>query len=168
MSLEIERKFLIKKIPNEITKNILSNIYPYLIITQSYVEKNETAILRVRSQKSFSPSFDEIIYSGYITVKSNSLIEGAVNEYEMTIPYEAAESFHKLQNSINKTRYLINNDANIIELDIFADKLSGLVIAEIEFETIEESRNFIPLPWFDKEVTTDKKYSNASLINGLP
>jgi CYTH domain-containing protein len=37
------------------------------------------------------------------------------------------------------------------------------VTAEIEFQTPLESRNFLLPKWFDKEITEDRKFTNANL-----
>ena len=40
---------------------------------------------------------------------------------------------------------------------------------EVEFDTLEECDSFIPLKWFGKEVTEDRRYTNMRLaIDGLP
>ena len=49
----------------------------------------------------------------------------------------------------------------IIELDVFDDPFKGSVLAEIEFPDEDAAANYIPADWFDREVTGDKRYSNA-------
>jgi CYTH domain-containing protein len=54
-----------------------------------------------------------------------------------------------------------------IELDVYQGTLAGLVAAEIEFESAEESKRFSPPAWFGEEVTEDHHYKNSSLaLNG--
>jgi adenylate cyclase len=50
-----------------------------------------------------------------------------------------------------------------IEIDIYQGKLESLMTAEIEFTNLLESKKFIVPKWFDKELTGDKKFSNANL-----
>ena len=50
-----------------------------------------------------------------------------------------------------------------LELDVYEGSLAGLVVAEVEFETTEESQRFSPPDWFGKEVTEDKYYKNSHL-----
>ena len=64
---------------------------------------------------------------------------------------------------IKKKRYLIPYEKYTIELDIFEGELAPLVIAEVEFETVEEANSFTPPSWFGEDVTGNKNYTNASL-----
>jgi len=50
-----------------------------------------------------------------------------------------------------------------VELDVYRGLLEGLVVAEVEFESAEESRRFAPPTWFGDEVTNNKHYKNSSL-----
>ncbi len=59
--------------------------------------------------------------------------------------------------------------AHVVELDVFAGDLDGLVMAEVEFTSTEEMTAFVPPVWFGREVTDDGRYTNASLaLHGLP
>ena len=51
-----------------------------------------------------------------------------------------------------------------IELDVFHGKLSGLIMAEVEFDSTEDAREFVAPSWFIKEVTLDSRYQNANLV----
>jgi CYTH domain-containing protein len=68
-----------------------------------------------------------------------------------------------------KTRHRIPYGTHLIELDVFADTLEGLVFAEVEFDSTEALAAFDPPPWFGREVTDDGRYTNASLsLHGRP
>ena len=42
-------------------------------------------------------------------------------------------------------------------------------VAEVEFESEEESSSFEPPSWFSKEITHDERYKNKNLaLNGMP
>ena len=58
---------------------------------------------------------------------------------------------------ISKKRYEIPHGAFTIELDIFEKDLEGLVVAEVEFDSVEEANEYVPPHWFGEEVTMDKK-----------
>jgi len=64
---------------------------------------------------------------------------------------------------IEKTRYELAYFEATIELDQFHGRLAGLVVAEVEFESEDASRNFEPPDWFGREVTDDGSYSNRRL-----
>jgi adenylate cyclase len=68
-----------------------------------------------------------------------------------------------------KTRHRIPFGIHLIELDVFADELEGLVFAEVEFDSADALAAFEPPPWFGQEVTDDGRYTNASLaLRGRP
>jgi len=70
---------------------------------------------------------------------------------------------------VEKTRYLIPYGIHIIELDIFHGELDGLILAEVEFTSDEQAKNFILPDWFAQDVTKDKRYANKNLCRkGLP
>src|SRR6185437_14960944 len=64
---------------------------------------------------------------------------------------------------LEKTRYTMKENGCQLELDVYQGSLTGLVVAEVEFESAEESQRFSPPSWFGKEVTNDKHYKNSNL-----
>ncbi|MDE6739617.1 MAG: adenylate cyclase, partial [Lachnospiraceae bacterium] len=81
-------------------------------------------------------------------------------------------------NVISKKRYVIPIDnptfvsdcigsidqiSLCVELDIFEAPFAPLVIAEVEFPSEETANAFIPLDWFDQDVTNDPSYHNSNL-----
>ena len=46
---------------------------------------------------------------------------------------------------------------------IFDKPFAPLIIAEVEFPTLEEAKSFTPPEWFAKDVTGDYHYSNSYL-----
>ena len=159
MALEIERKWLVRQdsIPN---LEGITGAY----IEQAYVIDVSGVVLRVRSVKGYSG-----VAVGFVSVKSPSSEKGAVNEFEMEIPYEeACILIAACSKKLTKTRYYLPAGDLVIELDIFYDELSPLIVAEIEFPE-NYSGEFIRPTWFGREVTGVKGFSNASLIKkGLP
>ena len=142
--MEIERKFKVKTMPD-------LNKYPKKIIEQGYL--NTDPVLRVRQEDDHY----------YMTYKSKGFIER--EEYNLPLNKEAYE--HLIQKAdgivISKERYLIPYQKFTIELDVFKKDLDGLVIAEVEFETLDEANAFNPPEWFGEDVTSDPAYSNSNL-----
>ena len=101
---------------------------------------------------------------GYLTIKGIT-VGAARAEYEYEIPAgEASEMLDNLckRPLIEKTRYRIEYQGLIWEVDEFEGDNAGLIIAEVE---LDEEDQVIVLPeWVGKEVTGDKRYYNASLI----
>lgn len=84
-------------------------------------------------------------------------------EYEYSIPLKDALELFELcePGMIEKTRYYIPHGNHVIELDVFGGDNKGLILAEIELKSKNDT---VEIPaWFGKEVTHDKNYSNASL-----
>lgn len=149
MGLEIERKFLIKKSPDNLSE------YTCHMMTQGYL--NTSPVVRVRKEDS----------SYYLTYKGSGLL--AREEYNLAL--DEAAFYHLLEkadgNVISKKRYKIpysfENKTYTIELDIFDAPFAPLIIAEVEFENEEDANSFIPPNWFDKDVTFDSQYHNSNL-----
>ena len=144
---EIERKFL----PAD-KKEVLSMLQdlPYKYITQAYLNLNP--VVRIRKEDD----------NYYLTYKGKGNI--AKEEYNLELN---EESFYKLLqkcegNIISKFRYDINLTGNLVaEIDLFKDKFDGLILIEVEFESIEAANNFAAPKWFGEDVSSDKKYRNA-------
>jgi CYTH domain-containing protein len=149
--MEIERKFIVSKLPDQLAS------FPKKEILQGYV--STTPVIRIRK------SNEEY----FLTCKGKGLL--AREEFE--IPISAMEFEHlssKLDYYlIHKTRYLIPYGDFTIELDVFRDRLEGLIMAEVEFPSLEAAHDFDMPDWFDKEVTKDGRYQNNTLcrLNAL-
>ncbi len=147
--MEIERKYLIKDI-NTLPINLKD--YPHHEIEQAYL--NTEPVIRVRRQDD----------AYYLTYKSKGLM--AREEYNL--PLNKISYEHLLEkadgNILTKTRYEIPlNDHLTIELDIFHGKFKGLILAEVEFPSMEEAENFTPPEYFGEDVTFSTEYHNSTL-----
>ena len=150
--MEIERKFLIPKLPDNLDS------FPCRLLEQAYLCTEPVVRVR-RSDDSF-----------ILTYKS----KGLMSREEYNLPL-TAESYEHLKakadgNIISKKRYLIPLTGRLtIELDIFEGDLAPLKLAEVEFETKEEAESFLPPKWFGKDVTFSSDYHNSTLSRvGLP
>ena len=144
--MEIERKFLIKKIPFDLSG------YKSRQIEQAYLCTKP--VVRIRK------SDDEY----YLTYKG----AGKIAREEYNLPLNKEAYLHLLEkadgNIITKTRYEIPTDDNLlIELDIFSGKFEGLILAEVEFETIESANAYIPPEWFGRDVSITGEFQNSKL-----
>ena len=100
----------------------------------------------------------------YMTYKGDGLM--AREEYNLPLTEEAYTHLRPKIDGllIAKTRYLIPlNDKLTAELDIFEEDLKGLVIVEVEFDSIEEANAFTSPDWFGEDVTNSGKYHNSYL-----
>ena len=62
---------------------------------------------------------------------------------------------------IDKIRYLVKCGAHVFEVDEFHGENEGLVLAEVELQSVAE--HFDRPEWLGEEVTGDKRYYNAML-----
>ena len=145
MGKEIERKFLVKEIPANL------NEYPYHMLEQGYL--NTDPVVRVRKEDD----------TYYLTYKGRGYIEK--EEYNLPLNEDAYR--HLLAkadgNIISKKRHLIPCPPYTIELDVFEAPFAPLIIAEVEFPSLEEAKAFTPPEWFGEDVTGDYHYSNSYL-----
>lgn len=145
---EIERKFLVKEVTFDLTK------YPADEIFQGYISNPEDEVT-IRLRKVNNRYFK--------TIKKRGFISRLEKEFEISDDEFNKEWQLTLNKRIHKTRYKIPHEKFLIELDFFHDKLEGLIIAEVEFNSIEESEQFTPPVWFGEEVTNKKEFSNSYL-----
>jgi len=156
--MEIERKFLIKTVPDNLEQ------YDCHIIEQAYL--NTTPVVRVRkSDDSYT-----------LTYKGRGML--AREEYNLPLTEEA---YYHLRakadgNIISKKRYVIplvnpsfkpdypappDDYTLYIELDVFNAPFAPLIMAEVEFGSKESAEGFIPPEWFGEEVTFEREYHNS-------
>lgn len=151
---EIERKFLVKKLPKAYKE------CPSGLLMQGYVVIADDG-LEVRIRKEGREA--------YLTVKGAGDLER--KETEIRLSQKQLKTLWHLTKDrrIEKMRYKIRLDKKFAYLDIYRGKLRGLKIVEVEFNSIKEANNFMPPDWFGKEVTYDRWYKNKNLaIYGLP
>ena len=144
--MEIERKYLIRLLPENLSQ------YQCKRIAQGYICTNP--VVRIRK------SNDEY----YLTYKGKGLM--AREEYNLPLTQEGYE--HMLPKIdgrlIEKSRYLIPLDGKLTaELDIFEGDLAPLIIVEVEFDSLDSANSFIPPEWFGEDVTESRKYHNSNL-----
>ena len=142
--MEIERKFLVGELPQ-------LDGYRHSEIVQGYV--------------SFSPEIRvrRLDNKYYRTEKGEGMIAREENEWE--IDEEVAEKMFKevKTNLIEKTRYYIPYNKYVIELDIYKGIFKGLIVAEVEFESMEEAQAFTPPDWFIEDISEKREYRNKIL-----
>jgi len=145
--MEIERKFLIKNIPENLDS------YAFHLIEQGYLCTDP--VVRVRRQD------DDY----FLTYKGKGLL--AREEYILPLTRSGYEHLIKKAdgNIIKKKRYLIPiEDTDLtIELDIFDKPFAPLIMAEVEFSSVEDANAFIAPDWFGEDVTNDPAYHNSNM-----
>jgi adenylate cyclase len=148
MGLEIERKFLV------LGDAFKSDAINSTRITQGYLCSHPGRTVRVRIKGD----------KGYITIKGIGSASGVSRfEWEKEIPSVEVDELLKIcePGMIDKTRYEVKSGIHIYEVDEFYGENQGLVVAEIELSSEEETFN--KPDWIGEEVTGDSKYYNSML-----
>ena len=152
--MEIERKFLVRECPPDLKDSPATHILQgYLAIT------DEGSEIRLRKRDDLHT----------LTVKRGRGLKRS--EFEITITHNQFTSLWPatVDRRVEKERHAIDVDGYLIELDVYKGSLSGLLTAEVEFKSVQESRGFTPPPWLDREITEEEKYKNRNLaIHGIP
>ena len=157
--MEIERKFTVRKLPDNLDS------YPFHIIEQAYL--NTDPVVRIRRE-------DDAFY---LTYKG----KGMMAREEYNLPLNKDSYYHLLEkadgNIISKKRYVIPLESPrfksdylplimpqlVIELDVFAAPFAPLIMAEVEFPDVDMANAFIAPDWFDQDVTNDPAYHNSNM-----
>lgn len=147
MATEIERKFLVQ---GEKWRSQAIGIF----YAQGYLTTNQGLTVRVRIAGEL----------GYLTIKGPTRGYSRL-EFEYPIPLPDAQMMLETlcdRPLIEKTRYRIEYQGLIWEVDEFQGDNSGLIIAEVE---LTEENQVIELPdWLGVEVSQDPRYYNANLV----
>ncbi|HWC08691.1 MAG TPA: CHAD domain-containing protein [Solirubrobacterales bacterium] len=154
MSSEIERKFLLGELPSWLAERAGERI------SQGYLTNGEGPEIRLRRAGE----------RNLLTVKTGS---GEVREeLEVELDPELFRTLWPLtaDRRVTKTRWREPlGEGREAEVDAYVENLAGLVVAEVEFSSTEESREFEPPSWLGKEITDDARYANRELaMNEAP
>lgn len=146
--IEIERKFLV------LSDAFKKDSFKQNRISQGYLSSvpERTVRIRIKNDK------------GYLTIKGISSDSGMSRfEWEKEIPVTEAKSLLLLceKGVIDKTRFEVKVGNHLFEIDQFHGENEGLLIAEIELKSEEES--FEKPLWLGEEVTQDQHYYNSYL-----
>ena len=149
MATEIERKFLVTSDAwrDEVTET--------LTLRQGYLMTDQRCSIRARVSSS----------SAWLTIKGKKAGPTAP-EFEYPIPVKDAEAILDLlakRPLIEKKRHLVPRDGFVWEVDEFFGQNEGLIIAEIELAS--EDQTFPLPPWIGREVTGEGRYCNANLVS---
>ena len=144
--MEIERKFLPKQLPQNLSD------YEVHQIEQGYLCVDPVVRIRRRDDRC------------YLTSKAKGLL--AREEYNLPLSAEAYAHLKPKADGriIKKKRYLIPLDGGLtVELDVFEEDLAPLILAEVEFSSTQEAERFVPPAWLGTDVTYDKHYHNSEM-----
>ncbi|MFA6096430.1 MAG: CYTH domain-containing protein [Candidatus Paceibacterota bacterium] len=151
MEIELERTFLVKKIPSDMMD------CEHVEIRDLYIPRKEGhPILRIRKR---GESYE-------ITKKTPVEGRDSSCQYEHTIKL-SSEEFEILEKAkgrkIRKLRYFYPSEDHMAEIGIFQDELKGLVLADFEFKTMTEKDNFKMPDFCLADVTQELPFAGGFL-----
>ena len=149
--IEIERKFLLTSLPDTMRGGTR--------ILQGYLAHDEQMEVRIRQ------------YGNHhvLTVKEGRGLRRREIEVEIS-----PEQFQALWPStegrrLEKVRSQVKHGAFQVEVDRYLGDLEPLLVAEVEFSSVEESERFEKPDYFGQEVTDEDAYKNLFLaLHGIP
>lgn len=153
-AVEIERKFLVSRLPS------LDDAQRTRIRQGYLTQPSDSVEIRLRQKND--------LY--FLTLKSDG---GAVRvEREAEISRDQFETLWPETEGrrVEKDRWTGRlSDAQVFELDLFAGDLEPLQLVEVEFASVADADAFVAPDWFGTDVTEDKRYKNKALaLNGKP
>ena len=165
MNKEIERKYTIKYLPDDIFIEKIENI------EQVYIYHDKNTLIRIRKIESKMKDKKQSLNYIY-TVKTTGDIqyENSCNvaqkyEIESNITKEYYEELlpRRISNKITKTRLVVPIQNNLkVEIDIYYDYLEDFLTAEVEFPNEEDANKFNKPDWLGEELGY-KELSNRKL-----
>lgn len=147
-SREIERKFLIRRLPLEILYS------RHFRLAQGYLANEPRGRhVRLRKKRTIMSLTFKV---GRGTAREEREIRLSAKQFAVLWPATKGRRLHK-------TRYEVPYKKLKIEIDIYHGRNDGLMVAEVEFPNHGSRRKFKPPKWFGREITGEKRYSNVRL-----
>lgn len=148
---EIERKFLVRKLPDNLES------FAHRPIEQGYLAIGSGGV-QVRLRRAGEKHS--------LTYKRDDRIGRVEREVELT-PEQFGVLWPETEGKrLTKTRYDVPLGERVVEIDIYSGRHQGLIVAEVEFADQASARAFHPPPWLGEDVTNTAFYSNVRLACG--
>jgi adenylate cyclase len=145
---EIERKFLLKRLPPKLRR------FRSRAIEQGYLSvKTDGTQIRLRKA---GRRHSLTIKRGRGLSRLEIEIDLTRDQFEALWPATAGSR-------LTKTRYDVPFGKHTVEIDVYRGRNEGLVVAEVEFTDERECRRFQPPDWFAADVSGKSRYSNVRL-----
>lgn len=145
---EVERKFVIRELPPDF------ELGRGFKLDQGYICAHSEGEVRLRG----------VDGKYFMTIKSGCGLKRVEAELELSAAQFAELWPFTAGRRIEKTRHRVHISGHQAEIDVFQGCLAPLILAEVEFDDVESSRDFVPPAFFAVEVTDDPAYRNAALV----
>lgn len=150
---EIERRFLVNELPEDIES---SN---WIIVEDKIVEDKSgfphIRIRRIGNTYEINKKYPKDESDVSQMIEESILITKSEYDSLVQVP-----GFY-----IGKTRYFYPNGNFIVEINVYMGALEGLIIAEVEFESVEEMYSYQKPKFLGAEVTQMNEFATGSLMH---
>jgi len=147
---EIERKFLLKNLPNSLTT------FPHEEIEQGYLAVERGGV-QVRLRK--KGAVRSLTYKrGNKSAREEREVRLSAEQFDALWPATA-------DRRLTKIRYDVPWKKHTVEVDVYTGRHDGVVVAEVEFSDKQSCEDFVPPDWFAEEVTGKSRYSNVVMAH---
>lgn len=184
-SIEVERKFRVRDDPLGWAEQAGFDLLAAWEIWQGYLSPprapNELRIRRIRALdpdtlRSFEPvplpdvedrrvlGLKQTVPTSHDGGLSRREIEEDVSEPFFAVSWDACVGRRLHKRRLDFMVDLPGEGRRVVVVDLFRDRLEGLVLAEVEFGAWEASTRFEPPGFLGDEVTHDTRYRNANLV----
>ncbi|MFS0726991.1 CYTH domain-containing protein [Paenibacillus sp. 1P07SE] len=161
MAQEIERKWLLERLPDELSAGGALRVASEQRIAQTYLAIHDGEELRIRAITD--------IHSGEM-IHTHTFKRGlgiAREEIEYTISEGIYEQMMRLSGTTPLIKVRTTADTGELRLEIDRYEQLDLTVVEVEFASVEEAERFQPPAWFGQEISTDRRYSNKKVWQDL-
>ena len=154
--VERERKFLLDRLPEELTP-----ASPHVQITDNYITGTRLRLRKIRDPQTNKWTLK--LTQKFALNKSDLSRTILTNVYLNATEYNTLAVFEA--NEIRKNRYSFENAGDKYGIDLFLGDLLGLILAEISFESDEELEQFEQPAFAFAEVTNSEMFTGARLVD---
>ncbi|MCG8315568.1 MAG: CYTH domain-containing protein [Pseudomonadales bacterium] len=137
MSIEIERQFILNRLPPDLEDHF------HIAIRQGYLSVTENEEVRIRS---IAESYTLTVKQGQGLVRKEINVDLQEQQFEGLWPGTEGRR-------ITKTRYFYLYNGHQLHIDIYGGELQGLNVVEVEFKSREEADSFLVTDIFGEEIT---------------
>lgn len=161
MALEIERKFLLPKYPEQLINTGELKIITRQSMDQTYLAIDGAQELRVRKITDLD--------SGEVTFTHTFKDGKGISREE--IEYYISEGLYNQMIDAVKAVPLLKErltglwNGTTVEIDVYTQL--ELSVLEVEFDSLEEAERFNAPEWFGQDVSTERQYSNKTVWKEL-
>lgn len=153
--IEHERKFLLRELPAELTR-----ASEHIQIWDNYITNTRLRLRRIRVPQTKEQRW-KLTQKFALSPQDFSRTQ-ITNIYLSPEEYEVLSVFEG--NEIRKNRYPFEHEGRAYGIDVFLGALWGLLLAETEFATDEEMRDFAVPSFALADVTNDLMFTGGRLV----